>query len=98
VALQDGQRGWGDALDATSMIPAGDLQERCQNRLDIFWPFAERRDAQLVDVQSIVEVQAESPGFDLSRQIFVRGSDHANVDADAACVAQRIDLATLQDA
>ena len=64
VGLQDGQRGWGDAFDATAMISAGDLQERCQNWLDIFGSFAERRDAQLVDVQSIVEVQAESSGFD----------------------------------
>ena len=50
VTLQDGQRGWGDAFDATAMIPSGDLQERCQNRLDIFGSLAERRDAQLVDV------------------------------------------------
>ena len=95
VALQEGQRGWGDAFDATAMIPAGDFQKGCQDRFDIFWSFAERRDAQLVDVQPIIEVQAESTGFDLSRPIFVRSRNHANVDADAARVAQRIDLVTL---
>ena len=63
VALQDDQRGWVDAFDATAMIPAGDIQERCQNRFDIFGSLAERRDAQLIDVQPIIEVQAEPPGF-----------------------------------
>jgi hypothetical protein len=51
VPLQDDQRGRGDALDATAMIPAGDIEERCQNRFDIFGSLAERRDAQLVDVR-----------------------------------------------
>ena len=87
VALQDGQRGWGDALDATAMILPGSFQERCQNRFDIFWSFAERRDAQLIDVQPVIEVQSEAPGFDLSGQVFIRGGDYAYVDVDAVRVA-----------
>ena len=55
VGLQDGQRGRGDAFDAAAMVAAGGFQERYQDRLDIFWPLVQRRDAQLVDVQPIVE-------------------------------------------
>ena len=92
---------FGEAGHGTSLftwIPAGDFQEGCQDRFDIFWSFAERRDAQLVDVQPIIEVQAESPGFDLSRQILVRSCNHANVYTDGARVAQRIELVIFYDA
>ena len=48
-------------------------------QLDIFAAFAQRRQAQVEDIEAVIEVGAKQPLLDLLAQVAVRGGDDAHV-------------------
>ena len=63
VASQEGQGVGGDAGDAAATLDAGLLQKALKDRLDVLGPFTERRQAELIYVEPVVEVEPEAAGF-----------------------------------
>jgi len=57
-------------------------REMPRQRLDILGPLAQRRQAQVHDVQAIEQVLAERAAFDRFGEIAIGGCDNANVDLD----------------
>lgn len=98
VALKECQRLRSDALYAAPAMLSRLIEERRQDGFDVVWPFAERRDTELVDVQTIIEIEPETSGFDLGRQVFIGGGDHADVYFDAVRIAERVHYMVFQDA
>ena len=96
VVVKDGKRCRVDSPNAAPAFLFGPLQKNQENRLDIFEPFTQRWNAQLVDIQPIVEIEAETTGLDVGEQIFIRGGEDADVDLVAACVSQGIDSMVFQ--
>ena len=60
--------------------------------------FAQWRNVDGNNGQSMVEVFSEAGGFDLATQILVGRGDHANVDLDRRAGANAFELALLEHA
>lgn len=56
---------------------------------DVLAAFAQRRYAQLDDVEAVVEVLAEAPGADFGGEVLVGGAEDAHVDGDLLLAADR---------
>ena len=65
---------------------------------DLLLPLAQRRQPHLDDVEPIVEILAEAACLHLRGEIPVGRSEHADVDARGARIADAPDLALLQHA
>ena len=84
VVLKDGEGRRVDSPNTTAAFLFGPLQKNQENRFDIFEPFAQRRNPELVHIQPIVEIEAEPTGLDVGQQILICGGDDADVDLVAA--------------
>ena len=98
VFLEQCQRIGSDALNAASTLLSRVVEEGFQDGRNVVRPFAERREAELIHVQSIKQVEAKAARLDVSRQVFVGGRDDANVHFDAMCIAEGIHDVIFQDA
>ena len=67
-------------------------------RRDLLAPFAQRRHRQAHDVQAVEEVLAEPPLVDHLLEVGVGRGDDADVDVDRPRLAERVDLARLEEA
>ena len=68
-------------------------KERPRQQEDVSRPLTERREAELVHVQSIEQVETKTAGLDVSRQVFIGGRDDADVGAEHPRAAEAQDLA-----
>src|SRR5690349_590683 len=91
VFLKNSKSCGGDSPNAAPAFLSGPLQKNQKNRLDIFEPFTQGWNAELVDIQPIIQIEAETAGLDVGKQIFIRGGDDADVDLTAAGITQGID-------
>src|SRR5574337_648459 len=91
VIPKDSEGCRGDSPNAAPALLSGPFQKNQKNRLDVLKSFTQGWNAQLVDVQSIVQVEAKTTGLDLGKQIFVRGGDDADIDLTTAGISQGID-------
>ena len=64
---------------------------------DVLGPLAQRRDAEVDDVEPVEQVLAEPPGPDLLREVAVGRGEDADVYLAHALLAHRADLALLED-
>src|SRR5215203_5696697 len=60
-----------------SALSSGLFEETEENRFDIVRSFTQRRNAELINVEPVVQIQSESPGFNVSQQVLVRCGDDA---------------------
>ena len=67
-------------------------------RRDVVAAFAQRRQLDRDDVESVEEILLELPVRDQLPQVAVGGGDHPDVDLFGALGAERLELALLQDA
>jgi hypothetical protein len=74
-----------------------ELREVLGQQRNVVATLAQRRGPHRNDVQSVIEVFAETSGADLRRKVLVRRRDHPHVDLDHGCCAHRLDFALLQD-
>ena len=65
---------------------------------DLLAPLAQRRDVQPDDVEAVEEVLAEAAVGDQRVEVGVGGGDDADVDAMGPGLAERMDLARLEEA
>ncbi len=96
VALEHGKRCWCDRFDTAPAFLSGALEKDPQNWFNVVRPFTQRRDAQLIDVEPIVEIEPEAAGLDMGKQVLICSGDDADVDLVAACIAERIDHVIFQ--
>ena len=69
-----------------------------RERQDIVAAFAQRRQVNRNDVETVVEVLAKAPGLDLLKRVPVGGADQAHVDLETAIAADRLDRPGLGEA
>src|SRR6266851_5405757 len=93
VAQRDGNAAVFDAVRRRVF-----LGEMLGERLDVLRPLAQRRDAQIDDVEAEIEILAEAAFADLLFEVAVGGGDQADVDPDRAGAADAIDLTLLDGA
>src|SRR6185437_3422189 len=91
VALKDRKSCRGDSPNMASAFLFGPFQKNQENRLDIFKSFTQGWNAELVDIQPIVQIETEPTGLDVGKQILIRGGNDADVDLTAAGISQGID-------
>ena len=96
VVVKDGKGCRVDSPNTTPALLFGSFQENQENRLDVFEPFAQRRNPELVHIQPIVEIEAETTGLDVGQQILIGGGDDADIDLATAGIAQWIDRMVFQ--
>src|SRR5262249_8403283 len=98
VTLKQGKRLRRNRLSSAAPMPSRVVEERLENGFEVVWSFTQRRQAELIDVQSVKQIEAEASGFDLGRQVFVGGGDDTDIDFDAVSIAKRIDDVVFQHA
>ena len=74
------------------------LHEQARQRRDVVAALAQRRDADLDDVEAIEQVAAEAAGGHLDAQVAVGRGEHLDVDAARLERADAVDLSELEDA
>ena len=91
-------RVFGDAHVALAEFGGGLRDEVADERRNLVAPFAQRRDAQADDVEPVEQVLAEAPVLDLLFEVGVGRGDDADVDGERRGLAERADLAGLEEA
>ncbi len=74
------------------------LQQVARQRFDVALALAQRRDADRVDVDAVVEILPEAPGTHRLHQVHVGGRDQPHVHMPRLRPAQTFDLPVLQHA
>ena len=71
---------FGGEANACHAVLAGDaLEEKFREQRDVFEAFAERRDADLDDIEAVIKVLAEAAGGDFFGEVLVRRGDDAHI-------------------
>src|SRR6185295_2652434 len=86
-----------DALHRLVVLRRVALEKMHGERRNVRLPLAEGRQVQVYDVQTVVEVLAESSGRDHFLQVAVRCGDDPHVDAQRLAATDALELALLQN-
>src|SRR5690348_16338275 len=74
------------------------MQQALDERIEILESIAQRRHLEHDHAQSMIEVFAETPGFDLASQIAVRRRDDARLHRSRLALADALERALLEHA
>jgi hypothetical protein len=98
VGAQDRQRVVGESPEAPALLPREALEEDISEKRDILSALAQRRQVHRQDVEAVIEVGSQPPGFDLDRRIAVRGADNPHVDLARPRIADALNGPALDEA
>src|SRR5580765_1192964 len=74
------------------------VEERRRQRDDVLWPLTQWRDANLEDLESIVEIFSEMSAIHCGAEITIGGGDNADIGLDRFRAAEALKLMLLQHA
>ena len=73
------------------------VEEEARQRRDVFAAIAQWRQMDRHDVEAVIQIVAETAGFDLIFQEPIGGGDDPGIDADGPAFADPFELGLLQD-
>src|SRR5262252_5647927 len=85
------------SLEGLGTLPIKALQEVVGKQRNVFASFAQRREVDGDDMDTIVEILAKSPLVDGPAQVLVRRRNEAEVDFDRSAGSQGMELPLLQN-
>ena len=87
-----------DAHPSLAVFGGGARDEMVDERRDFVAPLAQRRDGQRDDVQPVEQILAEPALLHQALEVGVGRGDDADVDGEGVRLAERVDLAGLEEA
>ena len=98
VRPERGQRFGVEAVNILSVLPIEFLNEVGNQQFEVLKSLAQRRNRDLENVKSVVQVLPQFPAFESFLNRAISGGDHTNVDLDAFFAANPSDLVLFQNA
>src|ERR1700676_4993719 len=77
---------------------SGDAQQPLCERQDILAAFAQRRDAQGDDIETVVEILAKMMRTDFGLEVAIGRGDYSRIDVNGAFAADPLEVLILQEA